>query len=404
MKKILFVYHTSVIGGGSYCLLNILKEFDRNRYKLMVLLKDTGPLVDEVKSLGVEVFFIPQIRAVPYNSSIVSLWALQNAWSMILSFSPYIKLLNEITPDLVYINTMMLYPYLRPAKRMGIKTVIHVREHWPKDEHTNQRNFAINHIKKYADGIIAINAFSASMVEDVTHHPVIVHDWIDLSERSEPVILDDLFGEDVSQKKIYLYMGGMQPSKGPQQVISTFSRCVEDGDSRLLVMGIDPNNQPVDNKRSWGGRLIRKLLRRKGKTELRRNQILGLINADPRIKCMPNNYMVGDLFRQAYCNLSFFTIPHANLALAESIISGTVNIAAKTSESLEYSDNGKLALLYEFGNEEDFSTKIQSLPKVHDQMKEAIYNNSHVVSEMFDKKKNSLILIDYIDKILLNGK
>ena len=174
MKKILFVYHTSVIGGGSYCLLNILKEIDRKKYKLMVLLREHGPLVDELESLGVEVFYIPKIRTVPYNTSTMSIWALRNAWSIISSLGPYKKLLKRISPDLVYINTMMLYPYLRPAKRMGIKTVIHLREHWPKDEHVLQRKTAVSHIQYYSDRIIAINSFSASMVEDAKHKPVIV--------------------------------------------------------------------------------------------------------------------------------------------------------------------------------------------------------------------------------------
>lgn len=36
MKKILFVHHVSFIGGASYCLLNLLKEFDRTLYKPVV--------------------------------------------------------------------------------------------------------------------------------------------------------------------------------------------------------------------------------------------------------------------------------------------------------------------------------------------------------------------------------
>ena len=402
MKKILFVYHTSVIGGGSYCLLNIIKAIDQKKYKLMVLLREPGPLVGELKALGAEVFFSPQIRCVPYNSSTVKIWALRNPWSIINSFGPYKKLLREIAPDLVYINTMMLYPYLRPAKKMGIKTAIHVREHWPEKEHIHQRNIAISHIRKYADEIVAINAYSASMIEDAVHHPVIVHDWIDMSERDEPIDLNNVFGEDVSQKKIYLYMGGMQHAKGPLQVISAFTRCVEDKDSRLLVMGIDPKQQFVEKKRSFPIRLLRLLLRHKSKIDTTRASIIDMINSDKRIRCMPNTYMVGNLFRQAYCNLSFFTIPHANLALAESIICGTVNVAAKTPESIEYSNNGELALLYEFGNEEDFAAKIHSLSKCYDQMIEKIRKGSCAVSEMFDRERNSKILNDLIDRTLNN--
>lgn len=400
MKKILFVYHTSVIGGGSYCLLNILKEMDRSKYKLMVLLRESGPLVEELKSMGVEVFFIPEIRTVPYNTSTMSIWALRNAWSIINSFGAYKELLRRLSPDLVYINTMMLYPYLRPAKKMGIKAVIHVREHWPEDEHINQRKIAINYIRKYSDGIIAINAYSASMIEDATHKPVIVHDWIDLSKRDVPIDLNRVFGEDVSQKRIYLYMGGMDNVKGPTQVLSTFSEYVKDTNSRLLVMGIDPQKKPTGGKRNF----LKKLLRRKGFVETRREQIMNLLNADTRIKCMPNTYMVADIFRQVYCNLSFFTIPHANLALAESIICGTVNVAATTSESMEYSNNGTLAMLYEFGNKEDFAAKLRALPNVYDKMKETIKHGSYVLSEMFDRERNSLILNTFIDNLFENGK
>ena len=402
MKKVLFVYHTAVIGGGSYCLLNIIKEFDRNKYKPMVLFRESGPLVEELEALGVEVFFFPQLRAVPYNSSTTSLWALRNACGIISSFLPYKKLLKQIAPDLVYINTMMLYPYLRPAKEMGIRTVIHVREHWPESEHINQRNIAIAHIRKFADGIVAINQYSASMVEDATHHPVIVHDWIDMSQRSEPIDLSTVFGEDISQKRIYLYMGGMQLVKGPLQVITAFSRYVQDKDSRLLVMGVDLKELPAERKRSLPVRLLKKLLNRKRKDSTR-SMIIDMIKSDGRIKCMPNTYMVGDLFRQAFCNLSFFTIPHANLALAESIICGVVNIAAKTSESLEYSDNGKLAFLCEFGNEEDFAAKVQALPDIYMTMKEKIKNGRHVVDTMFDRIRNAKILNNYIDSIFLNG-
>ncbi len=69
MKSILFVYHASNIGGGTYCLLNILKEIDRSMYKPIVLLRTVGDLVKEINALGIEVFFMPSMTLVPYNKS-----------------------------------------------------------------------------------------------------------------------------------------------------------------------------------------------------------------------------------------------------------------------------------------------------------------------------------------------
>ena len=70
MKSILFMYHASNIGGGTYCLLNILKEIDRSKYRPVVLLRTTGDLVLEIKKLGIEVHYMNNMTLVPYNQSI----------------------------------------------------------------------------------------------------------------------------------------------------------------------------------------------------------------------------------------------------------------------------------------------------------------------------------------------
>ena len=49
MKRILFVHHVSSIGGGSYCLLNLLKEVDQEKFQPVVLLQENGPLVSEIE-------------------------------------------------------------------------------------------------------------------------------------------------------------------------------------------------------------------------------------------------------------------------------------------------------------------------------------------------------------------
>ena len=57
----------------------------------------------------------------------------------------------------------MIYKYLKPAKECGCKTVLHCREHWPLDEHLTQLQWARNAVYQYADELIAINHYSASI-------------------------------------------------------------------------------------------------------------------------------------------------------------------------------------------------------------------------------------------------
>ena len=334
MKTILYIYHTSNIGGGSFCLLNILKTVDRRLFKPVVLLKNDGLLVEEIKALDIDIYFLSKLHTVPYNVSTLTPRKLWNAYSIITGFTGYKQILREVKPDIVYINTMMLYPYLRLAKKMGIKTIIHIREHWPEKEHIWQRKIALQYIDKYADHIIAINSYSASMLDFSLKPKTIVYDWIDMSKRYEERPMSEIFREPMDGKKVYLYMGGMQPIKGAKEVITSFTKVVKSPNARLLVMGISSNSY----SRGWKGK-VKNVLSKLGYTAYT-EAVLNAISKDKRIICIPGTYKIKHILQQTYCILSYFTIPHANLALAESIILGTPTIAAATSESREYSLEG----------------------------------------------------------------
>lgn len=386
MKTILYIYHTSTIGGGSYCLLNILKTVDRTIINPIVLLKEKGPLVAEIEALNIPVLFLPTLCTVPYNVSTLTFGKIKNAIRLISSLSSYKSILKEINPDVVYLNTMMLYPYLRQAKEMGIKTLIHIREHWPKGEHEWQRSTAMKHIDKFADQIVAINSYSASMLDFSSKPKTVVYDWIDLSCRYKELPLSSIFNEDMKGKNVYLYMGGMQPIKGAFEVLSSFSKIVTDPNARLLAMGFSGQGY----SKGWRGK-IKKILTRLGYVPYT-EKVMQIVNADSRIKCIPGEYKINHIVQQAYCILSYFTIPHANLALAESIILGTPTIAAETEESCEYSLQGELACLFKLNDLSNFHEKIKQFNNIRPSLIKKIEASSSKISHMFDAKRNSDIL------------
>lgn len=77
--------------------------------------------------------------------------------------------------------------------------------------------------------------------------------------------------------------------------------------------------------------------------------------SDKRITLIPATYNLTHIIKQCYCNLSYFTIPHANLAQAECIVCGVPSIVGKTDEPLEYSLEGTLSALYNFDSIDDLS-------------------------------------------------
>lgn len=392
MKRILFLYHTSSIGGGSYCLLNILKSIDRLKIEPVVLLCNPGPLTVEIEALGISVYYLSTMRVVPYNASLISVDKLKSVVDILYSFSEFKRILKTVNPSVVYCNTMMLYPYLRIAKSKGYKTIIHIREHWPENQHRYQRYFALHNIAKFADEIIAINTYSKSILEPFGRNPTIVYDWIDLSSRFEEHYLSDIFHEDMSDKRTFLYMGGMQEIKGAYEVLLAFTKYLSDKNYRLLVLGIDSNYKT----KGFRG-FIKKIfsfLGRKTYSE----KVLDLINSDSRIKCISSIYNIKHLYEQVYCILSFFTIPHANLALAESVICNVVNVAALSEESLEYSLNGKLACLYEANNFNDFVSKLQNIEVIHHDYLYRMSKYSYKIADLFNPQRN----IDVLNKVLNN--
>lgn len=393
MKSILFVYHASNIGGGTYCLLNILKEIDRNKYQPIVLLRTNGDLVREIKALSIEVRYMPEMTLVPYNHPMTR--KVRKTYQRIAASMPaFERVLDEVKPDAVYLNTMMLAPYLETVKKKGCRTVIHLREHWPLDENVEQLNNLQWIITNYADEIIAINGYSASMMPE--REATIVYDWIDMSKRYEPSPFDEIFHEDASKLKVFLFTGGLQDIKGAAEVVDTFKKHIIGSDKRLLMVGVElhPNYKGLKNK-------VRLLLSKVG-YNVYEYKVRKKIASDSRIVCIPATYAMKHIMEQAYCNLSCFTIPHANLAMAESIILGTVPVAAKTVESIEYSCGGEMAVLFKLGDERDMLTKLRWLNGHYDEMKERIARDGHKVAELFDTKRNVAVLHSVLERLFKN--
>ena len=217
-KRILFIHQVSYIGGASYCLLNLVKEINRVEFEPIVLLAKKGPLEEELAKMGIDVYFMPNMSIIPYNRTLLSIRSLIAYYKTFRSRKYLCDILNTIKPDILYLNNVMLYPYLKVGYELGIKTVIHIREHWPFNEHKFQLGWLSDNVRKYSNKIIAINTYSATMVSGIENKTTIVYDWIDFTGRYKEHNLDEIIGEDTSKLKVFVYIGGLQKIKGGLEV------------------------------------------------------------------------------------------------------------------------------------------------------------------------------------------
>ena len=396
MKRLLFIHHVSDIGGASYCLLNIIKNLNRELITPIVLLKNDGPLVLELAKLNVEILFVPSMVVTPYNLSLCNPLCIKNYVELSKALQKFKVFIKEVKGlDAVYCNNLMLSDYVRIAKQSGLKTILHIREHWPLNEHVKQLEHIISNFK-FADQIVAINRYSASLVKN--SNVKIIYDWIDLDSRYEPVSFNEIFGEDVSEKKILVYTGGIQKIKGPLYVARGFKECIKGDDYRLLMLGIDNAKKEY----SLIKRIIRSALIRIGYPIYSHNVMLA-IQKDKRIKTIPSKYLIKDIIQKAYCNISYFTIPHANLAQAECVLVGTPTICAETDESLEYSLEGQLSFLFKLGDYDGFCNTLRTFEQEYEKKKNRILADSEIIRGIFDKRKNIDKLNGIIEGVLFQN-
>lgn len=383
--RILYIYHSSTIGGGSYCLFSIIERLDKEKYQPIVLLKSNGPLCEKLEQIGAKIYIENYISTVPYNKSVLNITIIKRLFFLYLSFSKLKNWIIQLQPDIVHINTMMMYPYLKIAKKLDKKTIIHLREHWPKNEHIFQYSLAKKTIEKYADSIVAINNTSASMV-NAPKKITLVYDWIDFSERDEDFSFEQIFGRNYKSLKIFTYTGGIDSIKGTMEVVKTFTSNVIDSNARLLILGANTKIEYT----GFRGTIARYLSIFNYDTYS--NRVKKMILHDNRIVCIPSTYKLKQIIEKSYCILSFFTIPHANLILAESIFLGQIVIAANTPEALEYSNDGKSALLFKMNNMDEFARGIQELLNNYEFYKERAKNGMEHNKILFDSVRNSSLL------------
>lgn len=393
MKRIVFVHQASTVGGGSYCLLNLVRSIDRFLFEPVVLLKEEGMLADEFRRLGIRVILFPGLTEIPYNESLFRFRSLRAYYDVNRSLDAFERILREEKADAVYLNNMMISPYLVAAKRAGCKTVLHVREHWPLDEHRRQLDRLRKIVGNHCDRLVAINNYSASIFPDM--ESTVIHDWIDMDSRNSPVSTRDLFGEDMSGKKMFLFMGGVQRIKGAYQVLKTFCTRLTDESYRLLVLGCT---------KELSGRGVVKL----AKTLLYRlgiptyeYKVKMLARNDPRVVCIPGTYNVKSIMEQTWCMLSYYTIPHANLSMAEAIILGIPVIAADGEEAQEYSLGGKLAVLYSMNDQDAFEKAVSGFISQEGRLRASLDSESRkAVQEMFSPAANIAALNSLLTGLL----
>lgn len=136
-KRILYIQHATAMGGSVLSLLYLIQKLDCSRYTPIVACAGPESLVTSLyRDHGIETLSFPELSIFPHTTGgwfpLYNPRALVQLAMTIARFPNSIRatqrLIGELAPDLVHLNSIVLVPSAIGAARMGVPVVWHVRE------------------------------------------------------------------------------------------------------------------------------------------------------------------------------------------------------------------------------------------------------------------------------------
>lgn len=153
MKNILYLHAGAEMYGADIVLLQLMKNLDKSKYKLHIILPCDGPLVDKMKAIGAEVKVLPYpiLRRKYFNPKGI----IQYANEYMDKNKVLVQYCKDNNIEIIHSNTMAVLQggYLR--KKLNIFNVWHIHEIITKPKFVNKILCKI--ISKRANRVVAVS-------------------------------------------------------------------------------------------------------------------------------------------------------------------------------------------------------------------------------------------------------
>ncbi len=348
--RIVFFQHAAVVGGASWCLLEIVRALDRSRHDLHVVLRERGPLEDALRELCCPVHHEPRLVVqMPSHDAYLA----RRDWPARL---PYILARERIgvrgtaiaaeawcrklRPDVVHINTSALFPVAAGARRAGVgRVLLHNREHWREYPwHPGRSRIKNLLVDRHVGRILSITRTGADCFGEFGRTEI-VRDWPSFDPRGQERNLGAEIGL-ASREFLVLVPGGQTAYKGSAVAMSAWNHVASPA-SRVLFLGYEPDG--------FSGRGA--------------SSALAVVRPERRdsVRCLPRTIDMRSILGQCHVVLSPFTTAHASKAVLDAGSLGVPSIAADCGEAREYVDDGRTGLLVPPGDARALALAIDRL-------------------------------------------
>lgn len=253
MTKILYIVHSSKMGGATISFLNMVCGMKEAGYEPVIIYPDHNEtFISILNQNGIE-----HIR-VDLTPLILNVKSLKNkilhfyhyvslTIRLKITIKSFVKLVQSVKPDLIHTNTGIIHEGFFAAKKLGIPHVWHLREYQDLDF-----GWQIYPTKKKF-----IDELAASYVIAISHG---IFEHFKLSKTKDRVIYNGILPETeityIPHKQTYfLCASRVVASKGHEDVVKAFASFSKDHpDYRLIILG-DGHRKFIDHLQKLAGKL-----------------------------------------------------------------------------------------------------------------------------------------------------
>ncbi len=263
--RILFVHHGEVIGGAPVSLLNTilaLKEHADVEIKVLCVNESMKSFFQEKGEIDVGDIHFPCKMIGKVLIGWASLFERQNLritfeeiFRIRTSIRKQCEQLKQEQPDIIHLNSAILFTTAIAAKRLHIPIVWHVREVLHGSSWNLRKFFAGWCIKTFADKVVAISPGEAgSLGKDTKHNIEVVYNFVDFSKFAPSLYnkVEEQKQFDVkSGEKLIAFLGGISWRKGSLELLEAMSYVHHN--VKLVIAG----SERVSRKRKGRSRIKR---------------------------------------------------------------------------------------------------------------------------------------------------
>lgn len=240
MNNIVFLHSSSELYGSDRSLLNLVKNLDKDKFNITVILPEDGPLVDKINSFDNVEVIINELAVLRRKN--LSLSGMSKYFIELMRSIKFINnLIKEKSIDIVYTNTSVIFVGGISAKICKVKSVWHIREIIK----SKYERFIVSKIVNiFSDYIIANSKATAEAISKNKDKVKVVYNAIDIEKNSGLEDIDEVYKEVAativkSNNKIKIGMAGrINRWKGQKLFVDMAKLVSEENDNvEFLIAG-----------------------------------------------------------------------------------------------------------------------------------------------------------------------